>query len=160
MVYTCTVRTKNCTHIRKGSVIIQKMKNENVHFSVSWDHFGTFCDRGIKMTVWGQGFQKWSLEKMSPECGPRQACAFFKLPCKVPKTPEGTWYKHIEIFFRLLYLLPIFEKGVSGNNCEIVDNMKIHVPGVLLFSPLVGPILPALELYPQRALSVESKWRF
>ena len=57
-------------------------------------------------------------------------------------------------------MLPIFEKGVSGNNWEIVDNMKIHVPGVLLFSPLVGPILPALELYPQRALSVESKWRF
>ena len=24
--------------------------------------------------------------------------------------------------------LPIFDKSVSGNNCEIVDNMKIHVP--------------------------------
>ena len=39
-----------------------------------------------------------------------------------------------------------------SNNCEIVDNMKIHVQLILektettVFSPLRGTILPALEL--------------
>ena len=93
---------KICTRNRRGSVIIQKKKNQNVLFLVWWGHLGSFCDRGIKMTVWEQGFWKQPLENMSPEGDLTRQCADSRYfpgswrPGKIPKIITMIYTLHWE----------------------------------------------------------------
>ena len=79
------------TLIWKGCVRIQNSKFWVWNFQHWYGHFGTFCDRGIKMTVWEQGFWKQPLENMSPEGDLTRQCADSRCfpgswrPGKVPK---------------------------------------------------------------------------